>query len=208
MLDQTTEVVSNEEKVANEDGPAGNGEERESDGQKQSESTSDEQQKQQDQIEKEADTLKSDEQATVVEGEPTAVVGVQDTEKPESGDQHVEDKESAKVEEESVEGHAPTGEESGVIGVSVLNEPLADIVEEDEEQEPIKREELLAETKVRLRIDLISTEIRGALTNNYRRYCWSKNASSLSVLNFSTRLLNIWQRKRYNYMIIRMYSTI
>ena len=34
------------------------------------------------------------------------------------------------------------------MGVGVLNEPLADILEEDEEQEPIDREELLAATKV------------------------------------------------------------
>ena len=96
---------------------------------------------------------------------------------------------------------APTGEENGVIGMGVFNEPLADILEEDEEQEPIDREELLAATKVLQAEELTSlpcSNNRGIVDYYcyYRRCYWSKNDSNLSVLNFSTKLLNIWRRKR------------
>ena len=95
----------------------------------------------------------------------------------------------------------PTGEESGVIGMGVFNEPLADILEEDEEQEPLDREELLAATKVLQAEELTSLPCgndRGIIDYYcyYRRCYWSKNDSNLSVLNFSTKLLNIWRRKR------------
>ena len=147
-IDQT---VEESEKVTSEEKTAGNGEVRERDREKE-EYTHDEQ-KTQDQVEKLADTAKDDE-ITSVEDESMGV-DVKDVHEFEAGEQHTEDmatEEIAKVKGEGLfDGHAPTGRESGMI---VLTEPLADILEEDEDREPINREELLAETKVRLIIDL------------------------------------------------------
>ena len=133
------EVSSDGGQVAREEG--------ERDGEKPQESTLDDQKKD-DQVEGEGETAKNDSQAQV-EGDSS----VKDTEQPED---ELRQQEEGEMAEEGTkvkwDESGPAGEETGVVGIDVLNEPLADILEEDEELEPIDREELLAVTKVRLKL--------------------------------------------------------
>lgn len=138
------ELVEGESEHAERDGGEVSGE---TNGEKMKEPSLDGQKKD-GEVEGEAEAAKSDD-AAVIGGESS----IKDTEEKlsETEQKPVQQREEggttengAKIEEEEP---VHTGEESGVMGMGVLNEPLADILEEDEEQEPVDREELLAATK-------------------------------------------------------------
>ena len=104
--------------------------------------------------EKEADGAKIQEQA-VAEGESTALKDPQQVEQTDRQIEHSETLED-KMEGEPVDSClvAPARGGTGEMEKEVTTELLADILEEDEEQEPIDREKLLEQTKVRLQSSL------------------------------------------------------